>query len=709
MLQRCRAGRARRLSVPILIAALGFGAVPTWSQAQNAGPDALLAIDLNRSTVIERIVMQWGGLLLPWGTVLDAGQLRTRLSGLRADRLLAASLAGTQQGLQQVLTQADAATRRDARLKSLGDAAVDLTYTPLTPCRIIDTRNAVGPLQPGVTRTEVGYTATTFAGQGGASSNCGIPAGVAALALNVVAVSPANLGFIKLWPANAAQPNASTINYDPTTTNIASGTIVPVDGANNNSFNAESPAQVQMVVDVVGYFAAPSGNGGTFFKQGGNAFGVTAMLGTSDPQPFSLLMEGEPVMRYVPGVTGTNAPVASPNLVGGLATNAVGAFSGQTVAGGGKDGANCLDSLTNTGSRSCGNQAANDFASVGGGYGNLASGLDSTVAGGEENSASGVWAVVGGGYANVASGPLFPTVAGGANNTASQEGATVGGGDGNSAGFGATVAGGDQNNASGLYAAIPGGQQNVASGAVATVAGGSFNTASGAWSFAAGNHASANQNRCVVFGLWSTSASAQCLGTASVFKVMGDNGFSVDYHAPVGGGGDRWLAIGPFTHGGVVPTTIITWNGAYLSDAGVWVNASSSKTTKIGFEPVDVAAVLARVVRLPITTWRYKSGDGDVRHMGPMAEDFWDAFGIGYGNQTIADLDARGVEFAAIQGLNQIVQEKDAEIEAQQRRIAELEARMGQVESLRNELDAVKRALSQLTIGGGRVAMHETQ
>lgn len=40
-----------------------------------------------------------------------------------------------------------------------------------------------------------------------------------------------------------------------------------------------------------------------------------------------------------------------------------------------------------------------------------------------------------------------------------------------------------------------------------------------------------------------------------------------------------------------------------------------------------------------------------------MAEDFWESFGVGYGPQTIVDLDARGVALAAIQGLNAKVQE----------------------------------------------------
>ena len=444
------------------------------------------------------------------------------------------------------------------------------------------------------------------------------------------------------------------------------------------------------------------------FVQGGNAFGTTALLGTTDAKPLSILMNGAAVMHYLPGTTDTNAPVASPNLVGGFVTNAAGAFSGQTVAGGGMSGNGCYEPTTNTDSRSCANQTANDFATVGGGYGNLASGLESTIAGGEENTASGVWAVVGGGIRNVAAGSLGATVAGGEGNTAAQEGATVGGGDNNNAGFGATVAGGDENNGSGVYAAIVGGQQNIASGEVATVAGGSLNMASGPWSFAAGHGALADTKLCAMFGLWSSGATTTCFGAVGILKVMGDNGFSVDYGTPTNptgaGGGSRWLAIGPNkVLGGLVPVTIATWNGAYLSDAGVWVAASSSKSSKTDFDNVDVSAVLKGVLDLPITTWRYKQGEGSIRHMGPMAEDFWQAFHIGYGDQTIADLDARGVEFAAIQGLHRLVQEKDAQIETQQREIADLRDRVSQVETLRGELDEMKSALAKLTGGDARV------
>jgi len=81
-----------------------------------------------------------------------------------------------------------------------------------------------------------------------------------------------------------------------------------------------------------------------------------------------------------------------------------------------------------------------------------------------------------------------------------------------------------------------------------------------------------------------------------------------------------------------------------------------------------------------------------------MAQDFYAAFAVGQDNVTIAQTDEAGVAFAAIQGLNKIVQEKDAKIEAQQHEIAEL----------RTELDAVKRAVAQLISGNARVATQAT-
>ena len=230
--------------------------------SSHAAPNALLSIDQNRATVVDRIVADWGDAFAKANAGITASQLRTLLQGMRADYLLAASLAGTLDGLRQVIAKSFAdheapSGKPSNASKSIGDSADDVVYTPVTPCRIIDTRNAVGPLQSNEIRTEDGFNATSFAAQGGAASNCGIPNGVAALTLNLVAVQPSGLGHLTLWPANAPEPNASTINFDSTTITIANGAIVPVDSGSNNRFNVKSVAQVHLVVDVVGYFAPP--------------------------------------------------------------------------------------------------------------------------------------------------------------------------------------------------------------------------------------------------------------------------------------------------------------------------------------------------------------------------------------------------------------------------------------------------------------------
>src|ERR1700751_2882001 len=65
---------------------------PTESKAP---PNALLSIDQNRTTVVDRIVADWSDAFAKTNAGIDAGQLRTLLQAMRADDLLAASLAGT--------------------------------------------------------------------------------------------------------------------------------------------------------------------------------------------------------------------------------------------------------------------------------------------------------------------------------------------------------------------------------------------------------------------------------------------------------------------------------------------------------------------------------------------------------------------------------------------------------------------------------------
>lgn len=124
---------------------------------------------------------------------------------------------------------------------------------------------------------------------------------------------------------------------------------------------------------------------------------------------------------------------------------------------------------------------------------------------------------------------------------------------------------------------------------------------------------------------------------------------------------DGDLAINPAVPGGGfqangfplrVGTTGTTTNGngAHVTNGGVWTNGSS-RTFKEAFTAIDAGDILSRVLAMPITRWRYRGGE-NAWHLGPMAEDFFAAFGLGGEEKYIGTVDADGVALAAIQGLN---------------------------------------------------------
>jgi Flp pilus assembly pilin Flp len=101
---------------------------------------------------------------------------------------------------------------------------------------------------------------------------------------------------------------------------------------------------------------------------------------------------------------------------------------------------------------------------------------------------------------------------------------------------------------------------------------------------------------------------------------------------------------------------------------------ASDRNKKANFAGVDSREVLAKVAALEITTWNYLSQGPNVRHIGPMAQDFHATFGVGDDPTHINVVDAIGVALAAIQGLHQIVQEQDARLAALEARLAAVEA-----------------------------------
>jgi hypothetical protein len=242
---------------------------------------------------------------------------------------------------------------------------------------------------------------------------------------------------------------------------------------------------------------------------------------------------------------------------------------------------------------------------------------------------------VAGGTGNVAS-FTFATVGGGTQNLASSTASVVAGGDNNLArGAYSSVLGGLNNSADGYLASIGGGAGNAASGSYATIPGGFANSASGAYSFAAGRKASVSANHPGAFLFADSNVPA--------FPSVAPNEFAVR------------------ATGGVRLVTGIDASGATLSGvrltagSGTWETLSDFRS-KAGFAPVDEGQLLARLMQVPIQTWYYRSQDPSVQHIGPTAQDFSAAFGVGEDPHYISTVDADGVALAAIQQLYRMVQ-----------------------------------------------------
>ena len=111
-----------------------------------------------------------------------------------------------------------------------------------------------------------------------------------------------------------------------------------------------------------------------------------------------------------------------------------------------------------------------------------------------------------------------------------------------------------------------------------------------------------------------------------------------------------------------------------LSNGGnLWINGSltqsSDRDAKQDVVPVAPREILARLEALPVSTWQYLD-DPDVTHMGPMAQDFHAAFGLGATPTGINAIDADGVSLAAIQGLAALVREQETRIRELERSLA---------------------------------------
>lgn len=123
---------------------------------------------------------------------------------------------------------------------------------------------------------------------------------------------------------------------------------------------------------------------------------------------------------------------------------------------------------------------------------------------------------------------------------------------------------------------------------------------------------------------------------------------------------------------------------ATLTTGGVWTNASD-RTLKENIEPLDKAAILAKIAALEITRWNYIADENKEKYIGPMAQDFHALFGVGR-EKTISTIDPAGVALVGIQALlaeNQLLKQEN-EV---------LKSRLDKVE---NSLVAIENARQQI-------------
>ena len=406
------------------------------------------------------------------------------------------------------------------------------------------------------------------------------------------------------------------------------------------------------------------------------------------------------------------------NMVQGNGRNGVSPnVTGATISGGGSP--ELLNHVTGDYGTIGGglDNSAGDRATVAGGSQNIANGFRAVVGGGNSNMASGAYSTLGGGENNI-SNFYYTTVSGGNNNTASGRLATIGGGSGNAASFtlatvsgGAnniasglesTVGGGSRNRADGTYATISGGSGNVADGLDATIGGGSGNIVTGHEGTIGGGliNIAGGSFSAIPGGLSNRAAGAYSVaaGRRANVRATHDGAFLYADSNDVDFDSQAANEFAVRATGGVRLVTAIDAAGnpsggvRLAAGSGSW-ESLSDRNAKTHLAPVVGREILERVVQLPVTTWSYKTQSPSIRHIGPMAQDFYAAFAVGEDDRHIGSVDADRVALAAIQGLYEAVQDKDAQINAQQQRLEALE---NEIAAQRNQMAIVTARLEAI-------------
>ena len=266
--------RSALISCLASVALLAF-ASPSFAAASKATAASASVAKSSRAQMNRAFTSKWSGYAQRvYGVTADVWSQRMASSIAAADptNLSNAMKRDTFEGAMAELSGAGAklsdakvidflAASKDGNItaQTLGLVSNDLVYTPVQPCRIIDTRNAGGAIGAGFTRSFKAIDSANFTAQGGSATNCGtLGFRATAVAVTLTAVTPTGPGFATAFPFGTTQPTASTINYTAGAI-VNNGLILPIPNpVAASDFTLFTLAQSDYVADIVGYFAPPA-------------------------------------------------------------------------------------------------------------------------------------------------------------------------------------------------------------------------------------------------------------------------------------------------------------------------------------------------------------------------------------------------------------------------------------------------------------------
>jgi len=136
-------------------------------------------------------------------------------------------------------------------IHALSDIGQGVIFQSVTPCRVVNTRNAIGPFGgPSIPASGSRDFALN------ANPSCpGIPAGVGAYSINVTAADTGGAGFLKLYPTGGTVPVVSTVNYSGPGQAVANAAIVPA-GSGGAVTVVAGVSGANVLIDINGYFTS---------------------------------------------------------------------------------------------------------------------------------------------------------------------------------------------------------------------------------------------------------------------------------------------------------------------------------------------------------------------------------------------------------------------------------------------------------------------